>query len=117
MDISSSWPHLFFSLHRNDPPGQSTSIATQELLRLTEANPEGLPAIDPVKDLHLKDIDLVEKFQRLSGLNSIVEQFGCLNCTNFMDHVSSFCHLQNWSTYLPAIDPIKDLLLKDIDLV
>lgn len=36
---------------RTDPPGQSVSIATQELLRLTEANPGGLQGLDPLKDL------------------------------------------------------------------
>ena len=82
---------------RNDPPGQSTSIATQELLRLTEANPDGLERIDPVKDLHFKDIDLVEKFQRLSSLESLIGQFDCLNCANFEDHVS---WIKPWSWWV-----------------
>uniref|UniRef100_A0A8C5WTI5 SKI2 subunit of superkiller complex n=1 Tax=Laticauda laticaudata TaxID=8630 RepID=A0A8C5WTI5_LATLA len=45
---------------RNDPPGPSAATATQELLRLAEGSPEGLPLLDPVNDLQLKDLEVVE---------------------------------------------------------
>ncbi|XP_077986520.1 superkiller complex protein 2-like [Glandiceps talaboti] len=71
---------------RNDPPGQSCSIATQELLRLTEANPDGLETLDPVSDLHIRDIDLVEQFHKKASLESSVENFNCVNCPQFLEH-------------------------------
>ena len=75
--------------HRDNPPGQSTSVATQELLRITEANPGGLEALDPIKDLHLRDLDLVEKFRERDALEGLLDQYSCLNCPNLLEHVSS----------------------------
>ncbi|XP_038045840.1 helicase SKI2W-like [Patiria miniata] len=77
---------------RDNPPSQSTSLATQELLRITEANPEGLTSLDPVKDLHLRELDQVEKFQERDTLESLLDQFGCLNCPNFLEHFGVMCH-------------------------
>ena len=73
---------------RSDPPGQSVSIATQELLRLTEANPTGLQGLDPLKDLHLRDIELVEKFRALELMKEKFSTFNCTNCPRFAEHVS-----------------------------
>ncbi|KAI4818074.1 hypothetical protein KUCAC02_011439 [Chaenocephalus aceratus] len=50
---------------RLDPPGQAISTTTQELLRLAEANPRGMAALDPVNDLQLKSVDVVEDTMRL----------------------------------------------------
>ncbi|KAK1880353.1 Helicase SKI2W [Dissostichus eleginoides] len=50
---------------RLDPPGQAISTTTQELLRLAEANPSGMAALDPVNDLQLKSVDVVEDTMRL----------------------------------------------------
>lgn len=67
--------------------GQSVSIATQELLRLTEANQEGLPGLDPVKDLHIRDVELVEQFRSLKMLEESLAKYQCLNCPRFSEHV------------------------------
>ena len=75
-------------ISRHDPVGQSTSLATQELLRLVEANPTGLPSIDPVRDLHLRDVDLVEQFRRLQFLEEGFNNFMCVHDANFDDNVS-----------------------------
>ena len=72
---------------RNDPPGQATSTATQELLRIIESSPAGLPALDPVKDLHLRDIDLVERFQRLDFLDADFANYHCVHDPSFLDNV------------------------------
>lgn len=77
---------------RDDPPNQSVSIATQELLRLTEGNPQGLPGLDPVKDLHLRDIDMVEQFRAFTLLEGSLKTFQCVNCPRFQEH---FSHLSS----------------------
>jgi len=62
-------------------------MATQELVRITEANIDGLPGLDPVKDLHLRDIDLVEKFRSLELMKQKFSTFNCVNCPRFTEHV------------------------------
>ncbi|XP_041370282.1 LOW QUALITY PROTEIN: helicase SKI2W-like [Gigantopelta aegis] len=76
---------------KDDPPGQSVSIATQELMRLTEANPSGLPGLDPVKDLRVRDISLVEQFRALQLMEEVFSKYQCIHCPNFDDH---FCEIR-----------------------
>ncbi|XP_071154128.1 superkiller complex protein 2-like [Mytilus edulis] len=71
---------------KDDPPGQSVSIATQELLRLTETNSDGLPGLDPVKDLHIRDIELVEQFRSIQAMEQTFTSFQCINCLRFQEH-------------------------------
>ena len=80
--------HSFCSF-RSDPVGQSTSVATQELLRVVEGNPDGLPTLDPVRDLHLRDMDMVEDFRRLDMLRDLLPSFQCINDPSFRENVSS----------------------------
>ena len=86
---------IFFTCFRDDPPSQTVSIATQELLRLTETNFEGLAGLDPVKDLHLKDIELVEQFRSVQSMEETLKHFQCVNCPRFQEHVS-YLHLNNF---------------------
>lgn len=81
---------LYFIYFSQDPPGQSTVLATQELLRLTEASPEGLETIDAVKDLHIRDLELVEQFKEMENLELTISSFECLNCSQFDNHVRLF---------------------------
>ncbi|XP_078687037.1 superkiller complex protein 2-like [Branchiostoma floridae x Branchiostoma belcheri] len=71
---------------RNDPPGQSVTVATQELLRLTETHPGGLTPLDPVKDLGVRDVDSVEQLRRKQFLLESLEKFSCIHCTKFREH-------------------------------
>ena len=80
--------HLFC---RNDPPGQNTSVATQELLRLVEANPLGLGTLDPINDLRLRDMELVEQFQTLKQLEDGFQHFKCVHDPSFVDNVRIYC--------------------------
>jgi len=64
---------------RNDPPGQSTQLATQELLRLVESNADGLPAVDPVADLRIQDLDLVQDVRRFQYLANSLPMFRCIH--------------------------------------
>ena len=80
------------SLYRNDPPGKSTISAEQELLRLSEANPEGLGTMDPVKDFNIRDIDMVTTIARKQSLEEQMMNYTCLNCPKFAEHVSQSQH-------------------------
>ena len=64
---------------RNDPPGQSVQLAVQELLRLVESNPDGLLPVDPVSDLRLQDLDLVQDVRRFQYLAAQLPNFRCVH--------------------------------------
>ena len=78
-----------FIFIRDNPPGRECSIATQELLRLVETNPDGLEAIDPVKDLNMRDIDFIEKFRRSQFLEQSLQTFQCVHSPHFVEAVSA----------------------------
>nr|XP_033772514.1 helicase SKI2W [Geotrypetes seraphini] len=68
---------------RHDPPGPSVTTATQELLRLLELNPGGLATLDPVNDLQLKDLDVVEACVRRMSLEEALRSFTCVHSPHF----------------------------------
>ncbi|KAL7381380.1 hypothetical protein ABVT39_004938 [Epinephelus coioides] len=68
-----------------DPPGQAISTATQELLRLAEANPSGIASLDPVNDLQLKSVDVVEGSMRLRVLQDSLREFNCIHSPTFAE--------------------------------
>ncbi|XP_026112146.1 helicase SKI2W-like isoform X3 [Carassius auratus] len=70
---------------RLDPPGQAISTATQELLRLAEANPNGITTLDPVNDLHLKAVDVVEAVMRHRVLQDCLKDFHCIHSPTFTE--------------------------------
>ncbi|TSK28272.1 Helicase SKI2W [Bagarius yarrelli] len=70
---------------RMDPPGQAISTATQELLRLAEANPNGMATLDPVNDLHLKGVDVVEGVMRQRVLQDSLKDFHCTHSPTFTE--------------------------------
>lgn len=70
---------------RNDPPGQAISTAAQELLRLAEANPGGLATLDPVNDLQLKSVEVVEACMRLRALHEGLKDFNCIHSPTFTE--------------------------------
>uniref|UniRef100_A0A670ZRN9 SKI2 subunit of superkiller complex n=1 Tax=Pseudonaja textilis TaxID=8673 RepID=A0A670ZRN9_PSETE len=84
---------------RNDPPGPSAATATQELLRLAEGSPEGLPLLDPVNDLQLKDLEVVERMIQARRLEERLPEFQCVHSPLF--HIESwlgfFFSLHFWS--------------------
>ncbi|KAM9385318.1 superkiller complex protein 2 [Pholidichthys leucotaenia] len=70
---------------RHEPPGQAISTATQELLRLAEVNPGGIATLDPVNDLQLKSIDVVEASMRLRVLQESLQNFNCIHSPTFAE--------------------------------
>ncbi|MEQ2198034.1 hypothetical protein XENOCAPTIV_006663, partial [Xenoophorus captivus] len=81
---STALPHLY-NTALNDPPGQAISTATQELLRLAEANPGGMATLDPVNDLQLKSVDVVEGSMRLRVLQDSLRDFNCIHSPTFAE--------------------------------
>ncbi|XP_061521244.1 helicase SKI2W [Phycodurus eques] len=73
---------------RTEPPGQAISTATQELLRLAEANPGGIATLDPVNDLQLKSVDVVEASLRLRLLQDSLRGFNCIHSPTFPEQFS-----------------------------
>ncbi|KAM9777115.1 superkiller complex protein 2 isoform 2-T2 [Syngnathus typhle] len=70
---------------RTEPPGQAISTATQELLRLAEANAGGIVTLDPVNDLQLKNVDVVEASMRLRVLQDSLREFNCIHSPTFAE--------------------------------
>ncbi|XP_076158471.1 superkiller complex protein 2-like [Alosa pseudoharengus] len=70
---------------RMDPPGQAISTATQELLRLAESNPNGITTLDPVNDLHLKGVEVVEGVMRQRVLVDCLKDFKCIHSPTFSE--------------------------------
>uniref|UniRef100_A0A3B4YMI3 SKI2 subunit of superkiller complex n=1 Tax=Seriola lalandi dorsalis TaxID=1841481 RepID=A0A3B4YMI3_SERLL len=79
---------------RHDPPGQAISTATQELLRLAEANPTGIATLDPVNDLQLKSVDVVEGAMRLRVLQESLKDFNCIHTPTFFARVKERMSVQ-----------------------
>ncbi|KAG2469048.1 SKIV2 Helicase, partial [Polypterus senegalus] len=70
---------------KHDPPGQAVTTTTQELLRLTESNPNGIPALDPVNDFQIKDLEVVESSMRLRHLEEVLGTFNCVHSPKFSE--------------------------------
>uniref|UniRef100_A0A8C2ZCP2 SKI2 subunit of superkiller complex n=1 Tax=Cyclopterus lumpus TaxID=8103 RepID=A0A8C2ZCP2_CYCLU len=70
---------------RLDPPGQAISTATQELLRLAEANPSSMATLDPVNDLQLKSVEVVEDTMRRRVLQDSLREFNCIHSPTFAE--------------------------------
>ncbi|XP_061475421.1 superkiller complex protein 2 [Rhineura floridana] len=92
---------------RNDPPGPSAATATQELLRLAEGSPEGLPLLDPVNDLQLKNLEVVEGVVRARHLEEMLPGFQCLHSPHF--HVE-FVRFRERQRVLEELEQLRFLL-------
>ncbi|KAM3847414.1 superkiller complex protein 2 isoform 2-T2 [Vipera latastei] len=92
---------------RNDPPGPSAATATQELLRLAEGSPEGLPLLDPVNDLQLKDLEAVENMIRARNLEERLPEFQCVHSPLF--HIE-FVRFRERQRVLDELEQLRFLL-------
>uniref|UniRef100_W5LXA7 ATP-dependent RNA helicase Ski2/MTR4 C-terminal domain-containing protein n=3 Tax=Lepisosteus oculatus TaxID=7918 RepID=W5LXA7_LEPOC len=92
---------------RMDPPGQAISTATQELLRLAEAHPGGVATLDPVNDIQLKGVEVVEASMRLRVLQDGLSQFTCVHSPRFSDE---FSRLQERMSFQEELDRLQFLL-------
>ncbi|KAJ8373170.1 hypothetical protein AAFF_G00270760 [Aldrovandia affinis] len=88
---------------RLDPPGQAISTATQELLRLAEASPAGMATLDPVNDLQLKGVEVVEGVLRRRALQDNLREFSCVHCPTFSEQ---FLRVQERMTVQEELDKL-----------
>lgn len=68
---------------RKDPPIAAVTTAVQELLRLAQAHPSGPPTLDPVNDLQLKDVSVVEGGLRARRLEELIRGAQCVHSPRF----------------------------------
>ncbi|KAK1327494.1 hypothetical protein QTO34_012996 [Cnephaeus nilssonii] len=66
-----------------DPPLAAVTAAVQELLRLAQAHPAGPPTLDPVNDLQLKDVSVVEGGLRARKLEELIWGAQCVHSPRF----------------------------------
>ncbi|XP_072845130.2 superkiller complex protein 2 isoform X1 [Pogona vitticeps] len=92
---------------RNEPPGPSAATATQELLRLAEGSPEGLPLLDPINDLQLKDLEVVEGIVKARRLEEALPGFQCVHSPRF--HME-FVRFRERQRVLEEIEQLRYLL-------
>lgn len=71
------------SFLRKDPPLAAVTAAVQELLRLAQAHPAGPPTLDPVNDLQLKDVSVVEGGLRARKLEELIWGAQCVHSPRF----------------------------------
>nr|XP_039270547.1 helicase SKI2W-like [Styela clava] len=93
---------------RDDPPSQSTSVATQELLRLIENNPNGLSSLDPRRDFDIKRLELVEDLSRIEYLENMIQTgFSCVDSGRFNSILSE---VEEYMKVKKELDNLKYLL-------
>uniref|UniRef100_A0A2K5QMN5 Superkiller complex protein 2 n=1 Tax=Cebus imitator TaxID=2715852 RepID=A0A2K5QMN5_CEBIM len=68
---------------KKDPPLAAVTTAVQELLRLAQAHPAGPPTLDPVNDLQLKDVSVVEGGLRARKLEELIRGAQCVHSPRF----------------------------------
>lgn len=61
----------------------AVTSAVQELLRLAQAYPAGPPTLDPVNDLQLKDVSVVEAGLRVRKLEELIRGVQCVHSPRF----------------------------------
>ena len=72
-------------------------MATQALLRLTEAFPDGVPALCPVRHLRITDLEFVQTRDERESLEATMDCYNCSRCPQFREHVSRRNSLDNES--------------------
>lgn len=72
---------------KKDPPIAAVTTAVQELLRLAQAYPAGPPTLDPVNDLQLKDVSVVEGELRARKLEELIRGAQCVHSPRFPTQV------------------------------
>ncbi|XP_032506230.1 helicase SKI2W isoform X2 [Phocoena sinus] len=68
---------------KKEPPSAAATAAVQELLRLAQAHPAGPPTLDPVNDLQLKDVSVVEAGLRVRKLEELIRGAQCVHSPRF----------------------------------
>ncbi|XP_010572728.1 PREDICTED: helicase SKI2W, partial [Haliaeetus leucocephalus] len=79
---------------RLEPPGMEVGVAVQELARLAGGAPGGLPLLDPVGTLQLRDPEAVEAATRARTLAASLGSFQCVHSPRFPQQYPQFAARQ-----------------------
>ncbi|XP_074875144.1 superkiller complex protein 2 [Buteo buteo] len=79
---------------RSEPPGMEVGAAVQELARLAGGAPGGLPLLDPVGTLQLRDPEAVEAATRARTLAASLGSFQCVHSPRFPQQYAQFAARQ-----------------------
>lgn len=80
--------HKICSSFRKDPPLAAVTTVVQELLRLAQAYPAGPPTLDPINDLQLKEVAVVEGGLRARKLEELIRGAQCVHSPRFPAQVA-----------------------------
>lgn len=77
--------NLLETLDRPNPTVQAT--VAQQLVRLVEANPDGVAALDPIADMKIKDMLFVDAWHQKQFYDKeLTSAYNCTTCPEFEDH-------------------------------
>lgn len=112
------------------------SNTVQQLLELKSDGNKYPPALDPVKDLKLKDLNIVEAYYKLNSLLQKISQNKCHGCVKLVEHIKLAAEikqhkeevknlkfqmsdeaLQQMPDFQGRIDVLKEIGCIDADLV
>ncbi len=79
------------SVYREYPLQAATLKLRQQLLQLVADNPNGLPSLDPMKDLKINDMGYVDMYEEKKSFESAVMSYKCIQCPQFNQHVCHYC--------------------------
>lgn len=83
------------------------TTAVQELLRLAQAHLAGPPTLDPVNDLQLKDVSVVEGGLRARKLEELIRGAQCVHSPRFPAQVGPWMPAPSWrGVALPLGPPV-----------
>lgn len=97
---------LISSFLRKDPPIAAVTTAVQELLRLAQAYPAGPPTLDPVNDLQLKDVSVVEGELRARKLEELIRGAQCVHSPRFPTQVGPWMLVPKLEGVFPFWSPV-----------
>merc|ERR1712136_288952 len=73
----------------SDPPDQTTTVAAQQLLRITESTEEGLHRLDYVDDFRVNNVEIVEEIIKIRSLEeSVSTAFVCVTFPMFHKQIN-----------------------------
>ncbi|XP_067173330.1 superkiller complex protein 2 [Apteryx mantelli] len=93
--------------YRKDPPGAEASAAAQELARLAGGAAGGLPCLEPVGALQLRDVEAVEAAARVRDAAAALGSFQCVRSPRFAQQFSRLAARQE---LLEQVEQLRFLL-------
>ena len=78
---------------RNDPPGQNTTLAIQEMIKVMDlANRNSLEIVNLARDLKIQDIDLQASLKEMQATKEAIEKMDCQSLPDFQEQFQKVFH-------------------------